>query len=218
MLITNHMLFEITKQRLFFQIGPKKKSLCLPAYLPSSYREHACYSHQKVSTSYLEKVIMLAQKEIKQIEKVSIELKKWADNLSYKRPSPTKVTLTPSSRWRYKKEILLLCAKTNLGAKVEKDFTELDHFHQEYESWRAKTLTEDNEEEFNTLVTNLKGSLYDLANMLNQIAESERKERNQWILKLIFYVTSAVVVFLASLLTCIYLLWWLWTKIFSGPT
>jgi succinate dehydrogenase flavin-adding protein (antitoxin of CptAB toxin-antitoxin module) len=152
---------------------------------------------------------MLTQKEIKQIEQFANELKKWADNLSYKRPSHTKVTLTPNSRWRYKKEILLLCEKTNLGAKVEKDFTELDQLHQEYESWRAKTLTEDNEENFRTLVDCLKDTLWDLADTLNQIAQMARKERNQRILKLIFYVTSAVVVFLAALLTIFHYLGWL---------
>jgi hypothetical protein len=78
---------------------------------------------------------MLTQKEIKQIEQFSNELKKWADNQSYNPPCATKVQLTPS--WRYKKEILLLYTKTNIGAKVEKDFAELDQLHQEYESWRA---------------------------------------------------------------------------------
>ena len=119
---------------------------------------------------------MLAQKEIKQIELVSIKLKKWADNLSYKLPYPTKVTLTPSSRWRYKKEILLLCAKTKMGDKVENAFTELDQLHKEYESWRAKTPTEDNEEKFHTLVDCLKGTRYDLADTLQQIAQIEREE------------------------------------------
>jgi len=103
---------------------------------------------------------MLAQKEIKQIENVAIELKKCADNQSYNAPCATKVQLTP--RLRYKKEILLLCAKTKMGDKVENAFTELDQLHQEYESWRDKTITEDNEEKFRILVNGLKGTLYDL--------------------------------------------------------
>lgn len=117
---------------------------------------------------------MLAQKEIKQIEKVAIELKKCADNQSYNAPCATKVQLTPS--WRYKKEILLLCAKTKMGDKVENAFTELDQLHKEYESWRAKTLTDDNEEKFRTLVDCLKGTRYDLADTLQQIAQIEREE------------------------------------------
>ena len=155
---------------------------------------------------------MLTQKEIKQIEHFAIELKKRSDKQSYNFPSRTKVQLSPTRR--YKKEIFLLSAKTNLGAKVEKYFAEHEQLHQEYESWRAKTFTEDNDEEFRTLVECLKGTLYDLADTLNQIAENERKERSQRILKLIFYVTSAAVVFLAALLTCVYLLWWLFTTIF----
>lgn len=158
----------------------------------------------------------LTKKEIKQIDQFSSELKNWADNQSYKRPSPTKVKLTISSSWRYKKEILFLCEKTNVGAKVGKDFTELDQLHQEYENWRAKTITEDNEEEFRLLIDSLKGTLYDLADTLNQIAKIARKERNQRILQLILYVTSAVVVFLSALLTCIYIFWWLWTTISSA--
>jgi len=117
---------------------------------------------------------MLTQKEIKQIEQFSNELKKWADNQSYNPPCATKVQLTPS--WRYKKVILLLCAKTNIGAKVENIFTELDQLHQEYESWRAKTLTENNEEKFRTLVDCLKGTCYDLADTFQQIAQIYREE------------------------------------------
>lgn len=142
---------------------------------------------------------MLTQKEIKQIEQFANELKKWADNQSYNPPCATKVQLTPS--WRYKKEILLLCAKTKIGAKVENAFIELDQLHKEYESWRAKTLTEDNEEEFTILVNSLKGTLYGLSDTLNQIAEEAIKERKRRIVKQIFYVTITVVGFLAALFT-----------------
>jgi hypothetical protein len=117
---------------------------------------------------------MLTQKEIKQIEQFSNELKKWADNQSYNPPCATKVQLTPS--WRYKKEILLLYTKTNIGAKVEKDFAELDQLHQEYESWRAKSITEDNEDKFRTLVDCLKGTLYNIADTFQQIAHISREE------------------------------------------
>lgn len=118
--------------------------------------------------------MMLTQNEIKQITQAATKLKKWVDNLTYELPSAKKVQLMPS--WRYKKAILLLCAKTNVGAKVVKDFAELDVLHQEYESWRAKTLTEDNEEKFRTVVDRLKGTLYDLADTLQQIAQISRKE------------------------------------------
>ncbi len=157
---------------------------------------------------------MLTQKEIKQIERFANELKKSADNQSYNPPCATKVQLTPSRR--YKKEIFLLCAKTKIGAKVENAFIELDKLHQEYESWRAKTLTEDNEEKFRTLVDCLKDTLWDLADTLNQIAENERKERNQRILKLIFYVTITVVGFLAALFTIFHYLGILLSQL-GGP-
>jgi hypothetical protein len=109
----------------------------------------------------------LMKDQIEAIKKSADELKKWADNLSYTPPSATKVGLTPSLR--YKKVILLLCAKTNIGTKVEEEFAALDKIHQECESWRGKDLTEDNEEEFRMLVDSLKGALYDLADTLQQI-------------------------------------------------
>ena len=71
----------------------------------------------------------LMEDKIKQIEQVAIGLKKWADKQSYNPPSTTKVQLTPS--WRYKKVIMLLLEKTNVGAKVEKDFAALDQLHQD---------------------------------------------------------------------------------------
>lgn len=105
---------------------------------------------------------------------IAKKLENWADNLSYDPPSATKVKLTPS--WRYKKLILLLLMKTNVGAKVERDFDALDKLHAEYESWRGKSITEDNEEEFTILVDSFKGTLYDLAVTLQQIAQSLREE------------------------------------------
>jgi hypothetical protein len=113
-------------------------------------------------------------KHIKALEKAANELKKSANNLSCTPPSATKIQLLPS--WFYKKVILLLHAKTNMGAKFEKDFTALDKLNAEYESWRGKTLTEDNEEEFIILVDSLKGALYDLADTLWQIAQNAREE------------------------------------------
>lgn len=148
----------------------------------------------------------LAQHEIKQIEQLAIELKKRAHDLSYAPPSTTKVQLTPSRR--YKKVILLLGAKTNVGAKVESNFAELDQLHREYETWRGKSMNEDNEEEFTILVDSLKGALYELADTLQQIVESAGKERKRWMVKGICYGIGV----LAALLTCIYLLCWLWTK------
>jgi len=148
----------------------------------------------------------LTQHEIKEIEQVAFELKKWAHDLSYAPPSITKVQLTPTRR--YKKVIMLVLAKTNAGAKVEKEFAELDRLHQEYESWRGRSITEDNEEDFTILVDSIKGSLYDLADTLQQLAESARKEIKRRIVKGICYGIGV----LGALLTCIYLLWWLWTK------
>ncbi len=149
----------------------------------------------------------LMKDQIEAIKKSADELKKWADNQSYNPPCATKVQLSPS--WCYKNEILLLLEKTNIGAKVERDFDALDKLHAEYESWRGKALTEDNEEEFTILVDGLKGILYDLSDTLQQIAEKARKERSCRILKLIFYVTSAVVIFFAALLTILHYLGWL---------
>lgn len=103
----------------------------------------------------------------------------------------------------------MLCAKTKLGAKVTNDFAELDQLHQEYENWRAKTLTEDNEEEFRLLIDSLKDTLYDLADTLKQIAEKAKKERKRRIVKQIFYVTSAVVVFIMALLGIFDYLGWI---------
>jgi hypothetical protein len=123
---------------------------------------------------FLEKCMQLTQYEIKQIEKAADALKKWADNQSYNPPPATKVELTPS--WCYKKVIMLLLGKANIGSKVEKDFAALDKLHEEYESWRSKSITEDNEEEFTILVDSLKGALYDLADTLWQIAQSAREE------------------------------------------
>jgi hypothetical protein len=150
----------------------------------------------------------LTKDEIKQIEQTADQLENWSDKLSYNPPCATKVELTPSRR--YKEIITLLLEKTNIGAKVEKDFAALDKLHQEYEGWRSKSITEDNEEEFTILIDSIKGTLYDLAETFRQITEEARKERKRWIVKQIFYVTSAVVVFLAAMFTCLgYLLRWL---------
>jgi hypothetical protein len=140
---------------------------------------------------------------ISTIRDVAEKLKSWANNLSYTPQSATKIQLSPSLCC--KKVILSLCAEPNIGAKVDKGFTALDELHAEYESWRGKALTEDNEEEFTILVDGLKGALYDLSDTLQQIAEKARKERSCRILKLIFYVTSAV----AALLTIFHYLGWI---------
>jgi len=55
----------------------------------------------------------------------------------------------------------------------------------------------------------LHGFARQLAETLKQVAEEAGKERNRRIFKLIFYVTSAVVIFLSSLLTCLFYLGWL---------
>ena len=113
--------------------------------------------------------------EIEQIEQAATELTKWANNLSYKRPSPTKVPLTPSRL--YKKLVLLLLGRMPaVGQSVKGDFDELDTLHQEYRCWCVKAITQDNEEEFYTLVTELKGSLYDLAKTLWDVAKSAKKK------------------------------------------
>lgn len=116
----------------------------------------------------------LTKDQIELIEKKTEELKIWADNQSYSLPCATKVQLTPS--WRYKEVIMVLLEKTSIGAKIEKDFVELDQLHQEYESFRGKSITEENEEELRMLVDSLKGTLYDLAETLQQIAEMAREE------------------------------------------
>jgi len=152
---------------------------------------------------------MLMRDEIRQIEKAASELKKCADNQSYDPPCATKVQLSAS--WRYKKVILLLLMKTNIVAKVERDFDALDKLHAEYESWRGKAITDDNEEEFTILVDSLRGILYDLSETLQHIAQDAKKERKRRIVKGIFYLIGV----LASLLTCLYLLWWLWTTFLS---
>ncbi len=108
------------------------------------------------------------------ILEVAEKLKDWADNLSYNPRSTTKVQLSPN--WRYKKVILLLLEKTNVGAKVQSDFAELDRLHQEYESWRGRAITQDNEEQFEILVDSFKGTLYDLADTLQQIAQNATDE------------------------------------------
>ena len=115
----------------------------------------------------------LTENEIEAMEQTADELKKCAHDLSYAPPSTTKVQLTPS--WRYKKVIMLPLQKTNMGAKVEKQFAELDQLHQEYESWRAKSITDDNEEEFTILVDIFKGTFYDIADKFQQIAQSARE-------------------------------------------
>ncbi len=116
----------------------------------------------------------LTKDEIETIEKAADSLEKWADNQSYNPPSATKVELTPS--WYYKKVIMLLLGKTNIGSKVEKNFAELDKLHEEYGSWRSKSITGDNEEEFTILVDSFKGALYDLTDTLRQIAQSARED------------------------------------------
>ncbi len=54
----------------------------------------------------------------------------------------------------------------------------------------------------------LRVSASDLAGTLRDIAQIERKERKRQIVKR----TRNFIIFLAALLTCIYLLWWLWTN------
>jgi hypothetical protein len=145
--------------------------------------------------------------QIEMITKTANELKKWADNQSYNPPCATRVRLTPS--WCYKKEILLLLENTNLGDKVEKDSAALDKLCQDYESWRVKTITGNNKEEFTSLVDELKGVLYGLWETLWQIVEEARQERKRWIVKQILIATSAVWGSLAALLTIFHLLGWL---------
>jgi len=124
--------------------------------------------------------------------------------------------------------IVLLLEKTSIGARVERDFAALDKLHQEYESWRAKSITEHNDEEFTILVDSIKGTLYDLADTLEQIAQSAIEElgaekraetehnsrsakgRRIWTcVKRIPRWTYVLVIFLAALLTCLYYLGWL---------
>lgn len=168
----------------------------------------------------------------KKLEKWADQLENWADNLSYNLPSATKIELTPS--WRYKKVILLLLMNTNVGAKVKRDFDALDKLHAEYESWRGKAIAEDNEDEFRILVDSLKGTLYDLADTLQQIADSAREELSSekpaepeqnatpakrwriwtWVKRIPRWI-YVLVLFLAAMLTCIYLSWLLWTTLWK---
>jgi len=116
----------------------------------------------------------LTKDEIKQIEQTADQLENWSDKLSYNPPCATKVELTPSRRC--KEIITLLLEKTNIGAKVEREFDALDKLHQEYEGWRSKSITEDNEEEFTILIDSIKGNLYDLAETFRQITQIAREE------------------------------------------
>lgn len=122
------------------------------------------------------KFMKLTKEQIKIIEKTADELKVLADNLSYSPPCATIIQFPPS--WCYNKEKLLLLEKTNtnIGDKVERDFAEADKLQQEYESWRDKDITEDNEEEFTLLIDSLKGALYELSDNLHQIAEYANEE------------------------------------------
>jgi len=70
----------------------------------------------------------------------------------------------------------------------------------------------------NPFVANQKGfglKLTDILRDMLEIARSELKNKERpklWITGWIFKKTSHLIYFLAALLTCIYLLWWLWTK------
>lgn len=116
----------------------------------------------------------LTKAQIKIVEKTADELKLQADNQSYSPPCATIIQFPMS--WRFKNEILLLLMKTNIGAKVESGFANIDKQQQEYENWRGKVITENNQEEFTLLVDSLKGALYELSDNLHQIAEYANEE------------------------------------------
>jgi hypothetical protein len=117
--------------------------------------------------------MQMTKEQIKVVEKLADELMKCVNNQSYRAPSATIIQLTPSRR--YREEMLILLENTNIGAKIERDFNALDKLHEEYESWRFKTITEDNKEEFELLVDSIKGALYDLSDTLNWIAQQVRE-------------------------------------------
>jgi hypothetical protein len=62
-----------------------------------------------------------------------------------------------------------------LGQRVDREFCELDERVQEYESWRCKDITEENELDFRIAVDCLKGTLYDLAKTLTCVAGLARE-------------------------------------------
>lgn len=154
--------------------------------------------------------------EIQSIEHAAKNLKRWANNLSYSPPSPTTIRLLPDIG--QDKVILLLLAKMpGVGQEIKKDFKVLYEMHQEIDSWRGKAITDDEWLEFKALVDTLKGAAYNISEELQQIAQNARvelksKEREFWTiggtLKVIFYLLSGF----AALLTCIYVLSWLWSK------
>jgi hypothetical protein len=145
---------------------------------------------------------------IKSIEELSEKLEEWADNPSYDH-SPTFIRFAPDLS---QKEVILrlLSEKPVLGQKVEEGFKLLQKKVCDLNNLSAKAITEaECNEEFCPRIDEVKGIAYDLVGTLQQIAEEARKERKRRIVKRIFYVTSAVVVFLAALFTILHLLGWL---------
>lgn len=153
----------------------------------------------------------LTANQIAVIEQIATNLKIWADNLSYSPPSPTIITILPYSE--HNKVILwLLSEMPAVGQRVEKDFDELYKMHQKVDSWRGKAITKDESDEFQMLVDQIKGVAYDLVATLQQTAQKageEKKEARHRKTKRNLYI---LITGLAALLTCLYLLWWLWTK------
>jgi len=113
--------------------------------------------------------------EIKSIEKLATNLKKWADNLSYSH-SQTVIHLRPS--FGQNQVILLLLKKMPaVGKKVEKELNELYNMIGELNGWCTKsTATDDEFCEFQTIVDQLKGSAYELADTVREIAKQASQE------------------------------------------
>ncbi|MBW8001185.1 MAG: hypothetical protein FVQ80_04095 [Planctomycetes bacterium] len=146
----------------------------------------------------------MAKNEVKLIEKLAKNLQEWADNQSYTH-SPTFIRSVPDFG---QKEVILslLTEKPMLGGKVQEDFKVLQEKVYILNSLSARPITENEyHEDFCPQVDEVKGIAADLTETLRYITVVK------WY-QTIWAKIIAGVFFLAALLTCIYLLWWLWTK------
>ena len=117
----------------------------------------------------------LTPDQIKSIEQEATRLKGWADKLSFNY-SPTVVKLSPS--FGTDKIVLwLLKEMSAVGQKIQKDYRVLDQSFQEADSRSRKPISnEDEAAEFDNLVNIVRGAAYQLAEDLQEIAQTAREE------------------------------------------
>ena len=118
----------------------------------------------------------LSQKQKREIKQLANNLRERADNLSHSPPSPTIINILPYDISK-KVTLWLLEEKSSIGRKVENDFNTLDQTHAEYESWRYKVVSKDNEEEFQIVVDCLVWTLNDLADTLDFVTDKKKKKK-----------------------------------------